>query len=285
MLNEDLAYIEVLKPGISSIQDGGRFGYLSQGIPVSGFMDSIAAGYANLLVGNSINMACIEWAMLPPKLLFNEASVIAVTGVQVQVYVNGVAANTYKSVYIPKNGVLSFGTVNSGVYGYIAISKGFKTEMVLGSRSWYLQITKNHLMAKGIYLPFYAENKFKGSNSKVVSKIETNEKKILEVTKGPEFYLLTKKQQLLLLKGNYSLSVHRNRMGIQLKEPFVKHQLSILSGPVLPGTVQWTPSGNLIVLMKDAQTIGGYPRILQLTEKALSELSNFVGIVVFELFL
>ena len=65
-----------------------------------------------------------------------------------------------------------------------------------------------------------------------------------------------------------------NRMAYQLS-PLLKNKLgSILTGPVLPGTVQLTPSGQLIVLMKDCQTTGGYPRVLQLSEHAIYSLAQ-----------
>ena len=52
----------------------------------------------------------------------------------------------------------------------------------------------------------------------------------------------------------------------------------MLTSAVFPGTVQLTPSGQLIVLMRDCQTTGGYPRIFQLTEAALNSVSQkFVG--------
>jgi allophanate hydrolase subunit 2 len=47
-----------------------------------------------------------------------------------------------------------------------------------------------------------------------------------------------------------------------------------LTSATLPGTVQLTPSGKLIVLMKDGQTTGGYPRILQLSDKSISILAQ-----------
>ena len=53
--------------------------------------------------------------------------------------------------------------------------------------------------------------------------------------------------------------------------PFEKDQLT---GPVLPGTVQITPAGNLMVLMREAQTTGGYPRILQLTVESINALAQ-----------
>lgn len=273
-MSKTISYIEVLKPGISSIQDSGRFGYLSQGIPLAGFMDSRSAGFANLLVGNEQDTACIEWSMLPPKLLFKDTAVIAITGVQVKVYVNGFEMETYKSIRVPKNGILSFGALESGVYGYIAISNGFQTKKVLGSRSWFPQITNQYLFLKEMLLPFFANGKILDSKSKMAHILVDDAEATLEVFAGPEYHLLSEQQRQLLFDQNYTLSPHRNRMGIQLKESLAKHSFEMLSSPVLPGTVQWTPSGNLIVLMKDAQTIGGYPRILQLTEKALTRLSN-----------
>jgi len=63
-------------------------------------------------------------------------------------------------------------------------------------------------------------------------------------------------------------------MGFLLNENISEHSQSILSSPVLPGTVQWTPSGQLIILMRDAQTVGGYPRIFQLKEAIISKLAR-----------
>ena len=63
-------------------------------------------------------------------------------------------------------------------------------------------------------------------------------------------------------------------MAYQLDETIDSHSISMLTSATLPGTVQFTPSGKLIILMKDGQTTGGYPRILQLTDKAISILAQ-----------
>ncbi len=65
-------------------------------------------------------------------------------------------------------------------------------------------------------------------------------------------------------------------MAIQLQEVLQNKLQSIVTGPVIPGTVQLTPSGKLIVLMKDCQTTGGYPRILQLSEVAINKIAQKV---------
>jgi len=48
----------------------------------------------------------------------------------------------------------------------------------------------------------------------------------------------------------------------------------IITSLVMPGTVQLTPSGKLIVLMRDCQTTGGYPRILQLSDNSINTLAQ-----------
>ena len=285
ILNTRFSYLKVLQPGISSIQDAGRFGYLAEGVPMAGFMDATAAGLANMLVGNSVDYSCIEWAMLPPKLEFKNAAVIALTGAIVKVFLDNKEISMYKSINVPKNGVISFGHVKNGVYGYIAIQKGFQTEKILGSRSWFSQITLNNLFIKGMEIPFFNQSIPTVSKTRIAQKKKNQSTLVLDVYPGPEFYLLTKKEQLLLLNLEFTVSTNRNRMGVQFSEAFESHDFSILSSPVLPGTVQWTPSGKLIILLKDAQTIGGYPRILQLTENALVRLVNHNSTVYFNIIL
>jgi allophanate hydrolase subunit 2 len=63
-------------------------------------------------------------------------------------------------------------------------------------------------------------------------------------------------------------------MAFQLNEPFVNQLKPIITSLVMQGTVQLTPSGKLIILMRDNQTCGGYPRVLQLNESAINKLSQ-----------
>ena len=96
----------------------------------------------------------------------------------------------------------------------------------------------------------------------------------MEVFKGPEFEYLTLEQQAQLFNNKLTISNLNNRMAYQFKEPLKNNLNPIITSQVLPGTVQLTPSGNLIVLMRDCQTTGGYPRILQLKETSINVLSQ-----------
>jgi len=96
----------------------------------------------------------------------------------------------------------------------------------------------------------------------------------LEVFRGPEFDQLTDRQLGKLFSNKFSIAKENNRMAYQLNEVIEGSTGSMLTSATLPGTVQLTPSGKLIVLMKDGQTTGGYPRILQLTDHSISILAQ-----------
>ena len=98
--------------------------------------------------------------------------------------------------------------------------------------------------------------------------------KDLEVLKGPEFHLLDKIQLNTLFGSEFSIDNSSNRMAYQLQEELSNTLPEMITSLVLPGTVQLTPSGRLIILMRDAQVTGGYPRVLQLTEASINRLSQ-----------
>ena len=97
---------------------------------------------------------------------------------------------------------------------------------------------------------------------------------VLETSKRPEFGLFDDKQLERLFSKKFSIAKEYNRMAYQLEQRLPKHTVTILTSATLPGTVQVTPNGKLIVLMKDGQTTGGYPRLLQLSDKAISILAQ-----------
>ncbi len=272
--------IEVLQPGLySSIQDLGRFEALDSGVPVSGVMDEYAAEIANSLVGNPKDYAVMEITMMGPKLKFMEPTAIALTGADMSPLLNGKELKNNSLIIVNKRDVLSFGKLKKGFRCYMAVSGGFQCKEVLGSKSMYAGITKAGNITKG--------DKISINASKVLHNIQFSKLKVnvdyldilnLEVFKGPEFDKLHHKEQQNLLTTKFSISKDNSRMGYQLKELLKNSLHPIITSPVLPGTVQLTPSGRLIVLMKDSQTTGGYPRVLQLSQTAMNVLSQkFTG--------
>jgi allophanate hydrolase subunit 2 len=131
------------------------------------------------------------------------------------------------------------------------------------------------LVKKGDFI-FYAKAKEDVSTSKSLIKINKPhfESVILECFKGPEFDLLNEHQQKKIQTQLFTISKDNNRMGYKLNEILANNLPQILTSAVLPGTLQLTPSGKLIVLMRDCQVTGGYPRILQLNEASIHKLAQ-----------
>ena len=268
--------IKVLKAGFySTIQDLGRFGQRNFGVPVSGAMDLYSSAFANALLGNDKQDAVIEMTMTGAELQFTNPTTIAITGANMHPELNGKSVEMFKSIKIESNDILIFGRLLEGFRTYIAVKGGFLTETVLGSRSMIKGVTKAIKIEKGDVIEIadyvHLENL---KNAKLNFKPKFLSNTVLEVMIGPEFYKLSQAQQDALFEQEFHVSKYNNRMAYQLKPLFQNNLEPILTAPVLPGTVQLTTLGQLIVLMRDCQTTGGYPRILQLTENAINMLSQ-----------
>lgn len=269
--------ILILSEGMHcSIQDLGRKGYRSYGVPISGAMDKYSAILANKLLNNEENASVLEMTRVGPKIMFEDHTLIVLTGADMSPTLNG-EPMTMNFVYaVNTSDVLSFGHLMYGTRAYLGVKGGFMTEEKLKSRSFFGGITSKEKIEKGERVPiasYDADLEVTSSKIKVSSSHFTTKK--LEVTKGPEFHRLTKKQREMLFSKEFKIDKLNNRMGYQLKEKFSPiKQSEIITSVTIPGTVQLTPSGRLIILMRDCPTTGGYPRVIQLTDLAINQLAQ-----------
>jgi len=268
--------IEVIKTGMFlSIQDLGRSDYTSFGVPQSGVMDRYASKFANLIIGNKENDAVIETTSGHSVLKFHQETVLCVSGAEVVVSINDMSVKQNKALKIGQNDILKIRTPTTGFRSYIAVQGGIQTEIQFGSRSMYQPITSSSYLIKGDTIPiktFKEKDVSKGATVRFdASYLRTNS---IDAYPGPEYTELSKEQQNKLLNTSFAISANSNRMGIRLIERIPNQLKPIVTSLVLPGTVQLTPDGTLIVLMQDAQTTGGYPRILQLTDVAMNTLAQ-----------
>jgi len=268
--------IEVIKSGLySTIQDLGRFGFENYGVPISGSMDQFSSIISNKLLGNKDQDAVMEITMTGPVLKFLEKTKISITGADISPSINNNPVKLNVVHDINKGDLLSFGKLKCGIRSYLSVSGGFSTKEVMGSKSMYPNITKSFRIANGDFLKIKALNKI--NIDPEITKIDylehfkTNK---IKVFKGPEFDELSGIQKHNIFKKNFTISNNNNRMAFQLNEPFVNQLNPIITSLVMQGTVQLTPSGKLIILMRDNQTCGGYPRVLQLNESAINKLSQ-----------
>jgi len=268
--------VEVLKTGLyDSIQDLGRFGYQHLGVPTSGAMDQYAASLANSILANQDYAAVLEFTVLGPTLKFHIETAICITGMQSNAKLNREAIENNSVTHIKQQDVVSFGQRVLGCRGYIAVLGGFQSPNIMGSRSMCQHITPQQRLTKNDQLDILSQPLVDHhSNAHVKTPISHFETDKLNVFEGLEFGRLSKSQQEVVVQQEFTVSKDGNRMAYPLEGVLKNSLQSIITGPVLPGTVQLTPSGQLIVLMRDCQTTGGYPRILQLTEMAINQLSQ-----------
>ncbi len=273
-----MAEVTVLIAGLyTSIQDGGRVGYRKYGVPVSGSMDQYNGSLANIIVNNPAGHAVMEITLTGPTLSFEAPAIIAITGADISPRLGSVPLAMNRPVAIQAGDIVSFGRLLYGARAYLALKGGFASEMILGSQSYCHCITPRTRLQVNQRIAYTAAEDTHIDHHAHVKPVKAHFKvsKIV-VSKGPEFELLSDEQQKDILKEKFIVSSHHNRMGYKLEGPSItlKEADAMITSAVIPGTVQVTPSGHLIMLMRDCQTTGGYPRVLQLKEMAISQMAQ-----------
>ena len=263
--------IKVIQTGLfTTIQDGGRYGYRNIGIPTSGFMDQENAWAANKIVDNDREECLFEITLTGPTLIFNGNYVISITGGDFNPLINELPVKMYQPINVKLGDTLKINNTKNGARCYLAISGGIDVKSIFGSKSFYSNISESYYLRKGDEIKISHNSK-----SKILKKNKLKFKlnKSMNVFKGPEFDLLNTKVKKMLFKNEFTIRTN-SRMAYNLDEKVQIEVKSIISSPVMPGTVQLTPSGKMIILHRDCQTTGGYPRILQLNKNSLNHLSQ-----------
>ena len=272
-----LVKFQIIKsPFPVTIQDAGRFGYLEQGIPISGAMDLESAVIANKLVGKPDDNSVLEITLSGTEISISDKCQIAITGANLSPRLNKKPISTWETISIDKPSIISFGKAVSGCRAYLAFNGTFNLHPWLGSFSAFGKLTPALVLKNG--------DSIEGLSSASVSKkiypkkyqpIFLNSQKI-KILKGPEFDNFSKKQIDNFLKTSFTIASNSNRMGYNLTEGFknYKQKKELISSGVLPGTIQVTNAGHLTILMRDAQTTGGYPRIANVLSEDINKLAQ-----------
>ncbi|NRA11606.1 MAG: biotin-dependent carboxyltransferase family protein [Crocinitomicaceae bacterium] len=275
--------IRVLSSGISTtIQDLGRFGYRKYGVPLAGSMDQASAIQANLILRNDRNLAVLEMLVKGPQIHFEEACWVCITGATILATCDGTSVPMFKPFYVEANQQFNLGRITEGRYSYMAVKGGILSEEVMGSLSHSNGITAIHSIQKDTRIEHRStqlrQDLLPLKDQFLSGHVKSNDFSgtIILVEKGPEFDALSLENQKTLLTTSFQISNESNRMGYRLESAVELSAKEIITSPVQPGTVQMTSSGQLIVLMRDAQTTGGYARVLQLSARSVNGISQKV---------
>lgn len=267
--------LKVLKSGLQlTIQDKGRYESMSLGVPISGVMDTRLSDHINKLLGNEISLPVIEMLGQAIKFQFEKPTYFCFGAISAQIYLNDAPIEAFKVYKVKPFDVLHIERVSQGMWSYLAVKGGFLTQLSFKSSSYYSNILDSSKLSKDDLVHYKAFEKAVPKVKISSLNIEATDLIQLQCFELPEFNLLTETIKHQLLTATFTVSHQINRMAYQLSERLDNKLGELKTAPVLPGTVQFTSGGKLIVLMRDAQVTGGYPRIFQLTEESISQLAQ-----------
>ncbi len=260
------------KPGIlTTLQDLGRTGYRRFGINPGGAMDTAAARLANIVVGNDDDEAVLEVHFPAPEIVFEANAIVAICGADLSPCIDGTSIDNWRPLFVKKGSTLKFAEKTSGNRAYLAARGGYKIKEWLGSASTNLTAgfggVQGGKLAAGDRLLFKAKTRSQQLpvSGRVSSSLVPHYRPFptVRVVTGAEYEYLTDEGRALLVDHDFVISHDSNRMGFRLVgEPIVfAKPRDFISSAVSFGTIQTLPEGQLIVLMADHQTAGGYPRV------------------------
>lgn len=273
---------------MDTLQDKGRYGYGASGINPGGAMDMIAATVANYLVGNDRDEPVIELHYPASSFRFDQPALIAISGADLSAHGNDNIIPLNTPVIVSKGTELDFRKINKGSRACLAVRGGFHANKWLNSYSTNLKaraggvngrpLQKNdrlqlnipHSFGNGLgvrsfSLPWQAD----------VSSFY-NKEPIIRITKGKEYDTLTDCSETILNGNTFSISLQSDRMGYRMNGSPLKQSESVemISSVVSRGTIQLLPNGQIIILMADHQTTGGYPKLAHVISADLPSLAQ-----------
>ena len=269
--------LKVLKPGLlTTVQDLSRPGYFHLGIPQGGAMDRLSLRAANLLVGNPEDAAALEAVFLGPELEFLSDGLVAVTGADLPILLDGEEQPGWTAIPVKAGQVLSFGYLKSGARIVIAVSGGIATEAALGSRSTYaigaLGGVDGRAIAAGDVIPTGEPGAAKpGATVPEALRRGPGSPAELRVLPGLFWHWITPDAQKHFFADEWKVAPEADRMGYRFKggrpmefepreRPFGagSDPSNIVDGCYPYGSVQVPGGTEPIVLHRDAVSGGGY---------------------------
>lgn len=264
--------LKVLAPGLhTTVQDLGRIGYQSVGVPVSGALDGFGLRLANALVGNSPGMAALEILISGPTLeisantarvaLFGEGASLVCRGESPRVLPAG------QSVTLSRGDTVQVVAGSASACCYLAVAGGIAVPLVLGSASTYVRAGiggfHGRALQSGDFVPLAATGAPEGGELRLADPSSALPDRPIRVILGPQQECFTDEAVAALLSAEYRVTRDADRMGMRLDGPALRHRggWDIVSDAIATGSIQVPGSGQPIVLLADHQTTGGYPKI------------------------
>lgn len=267
-----LPTMQIIAPGLlCSVQDGGREAARRYGVPRSGAMDQFALAAANLLVGNARAAAALEITSGGAVLECLRPCLVALTGADLGATLEGRPLPPWRSELLAPGATLRFHGRRAGwgARAYLALAGGIAVPSILGSRATYLAGNfggfAGRALRPGDQLDTEATSglpwPYVGAQWPRYARPTYGPHPSLRWLPGPHYALLTPEAQAALQQASLRIGDAANRIGYRLEGLHLgfTQPLSLPSFGVIAGAIQVPPDGKPILLMAEAQTIGGYP--------------------------
>jgi len=263
-----------------TIQDLGRFGFASQGVAQAGPMDSISACWANSILKNAVNSPFIEIGGGGFVAEFTTSVNFAITGAWGDFALDGRSLVGPGRHTAYAGSVLKIGRLSSGLFTYLAVEGGFLIESVLGSVATCQRDSLGGLAGTGSPLSSGDELQYVAD---LLRPLKLIPRRYLDSYLTPLVcdVILRNSDNFnsiaadLFFNQSYIVAKEQSRIGYRLEgQSSIESNRPRYSVPIPLGGIQIPPSGQPIVLMRDHQSLGGYPMIGTLTRRSLSLLAQ-----------
>lgn len=264
---------------LTTLQDAGRPGLLRHGISASGPMDRAAFARAGTWLGGAGSTG-IEFTMAGLDAVVEQGPLgLAADGGAFRLAVNGREAAWPTRQLLNPGDVLAITPGGAGNYGYLRFDRDIAVPEVMGSRATNLVVGlggyRGRALQAGDRLDF----------GEALPRGMSPHPRPAEPVGGPfrivwglhaERFPAPLRQRFLA--EPFEISAALDRMGVRLKGPEGLfdglRKLSLVSDAVVPGDIQILGDGTPIVLMRDHQPTGGYPRLATLVTADLDRFAQ-----------
>lgn len=276
--------VEIAQPGVANtVQDAGRRGFRSIGVPLSGAADAVLMASANRLLGNAPDAAAIEMPLAGPSLRAVEGPVrVALAGAAAARLLRADGSQldigAAQTVTLKRGDSLAVGAVRAG-FAYLALAGGCRVPLQLGSRSTYARARLGGVDGRALQAGDRIECGAPAGDLGVEWRAPTpfaHDDGPIRVLPGPQDDAFTAEAIATLLREPYRVGRDSDRMGLRIEGPPLQHRGSadIVSDGIAPGAIQVPGNGQPIVLLADAQTVGGYAKIATVIRADLPRLAH-----------
>lgn len=245
---------------LTIVQDSGRWGREHWGVPVNGYLDELAAQWANWLLGNPLDAAVLEITAAGPELEVLEDGPLAWAGADFPVQIDGVAWPPGESRVVARKSRIRFGYRKKGLRCYLAFPGGICVPKVMGSRATDLASGIGGYDGRALRPGDEIASTVANALLRRTLRRTVRTGRILRVVPGTRPERLPAGSLTRLLTAEFRVSKDSSAMGLRLTGSSLGHPRGDWpSEGMAIGAVECPPSGEPLVLLKNRGSIGGYP--------------------------